>query len=68
MVMVAVNLYAIMNIIDRKYYHLALKLLKSKPTMLAKQTQARFEFIKYPEVPPCLYAQKSPGEQSRGEF
>ena len=56
--MVAINSYAMMDIINRKYYYLILKLLKSKPTMLANQTQARFGFIKYPELPIHVFTHK----------
>ena len=69
MVMVAVNFYTIMNIIGRKCYCLVLKLLKSKPTMLANQTQARFGFIKYPELPIHVFRhKKAPRNKAEANF
>jgi hypothetical protein len=58
MVMVTVNFYTIMKIIDGRCYCLILKLFKSKTTILANQTQARSRFIEYPELPIHVFRHK----------
>jgi hypothetical protein len=58
-----------MNIIDRKCHYLIFTLLKSNPTTLANQTEARFGFVEYPELPVHVFRyKKAPANKAEANF